>query len=167
MNKIVCVLCAFMGILLTGCSVFTTDKGYTREELNNLARLEVYEAGSDKLLRTIEDEETLYQYNQAGMSSVNDFEADWEEEEKDLKEAAENAGASYYIMAYKYPVAKFGNKKPEKYTTITLYQDTNVAKMVLDAGNVKSISLPEEFLTFYYEMSEEESLFWESLLEEN
>lgn len=166
MKKIVCVLCIFTGILLTGCSIFTTDKGYTREELDNLAKLEVYEAGSDKLLRTIEDEEILYQYNQAAKDSVYVFAEDWEQKEKDLREGAENAGASYYIVAYKYPAAKFGNKEPKKYTTIMLYQDTNVAKMVLDAGNVKSIALPEELLTFYYEMSEEESAFYESLFEE-
>lgn len=167
-GKAVCfiVLLAMTGILLTGCSAITTDKGYTRKELDNLAKLEVYEAGSDKLLRTIEDEEILYQYNQTAVDSVSVFEADWEEEETELKEAPDNAAASYYIVSYKYPTAKFGDKELKKNTTITLYQDTNIAKIAVDPGAVKSIALPEEFLTFYYQMSEEESAFYESLLEE-
>lgn len=155
------MICALTVLLLTGCG--TSGNRYTKEELGNLARLEIYEAGSDELLQTIEDEETLYQYNQAGAASEDAYTA---AKENELKESAEEAGEMYYIVAYKYPAAKFGDKEPEKNTTLTLFQDTNVAKMVVDKRNVKNMPLPEELLTFYYEMSEEESTFYESLFSE-
>lgn len=157
---------------LAGCGSGARE-GYTREELDNLARLELYEAGSDTLLQTIEEEETLYQYCQARAASEDAYEY---EEEKSLKETAESAetaegaesaGASYYLAVYQYPAAKFGDKTPKKIYTTTLYQDTNIAKMVVEDEVIKIITLPEEFLTFYYKMSDTEREFYESLLEKD
>ena len=166
--------CAMAVMLLTGCGSLAEEE-YTREELEDLARLELYEAGSDELLRTIEDGETLYQYLQATAvpeadNEYYEYEADDEYYEYgawgdgELKEAAENAGAAYYLVAYKYPAAKFGGKEPEKVYTVTLYRDVKIAKMTAAEGVVKVIDLPEEMLTVYYEMSEEEADFYESLL---
>lgn len=152
--------CMAAGVLLTGCGLSRED-GYTREDLQNTAKLELYEAGSGKLLKTIEDEETLYQYIQAAEFSEDGYEA---ETEKERKETAENAGETYHLVVYKYPAAKFGNKAPEENCRITLYQDVNIAKMVVKDTVVKNIALPEELLTFYYEMSEEEQAFYESLV---
>lgn len=153
--------CMAAGILLSGCGL-SREGGYTREELQSTAKLELYEAGSNKLLKTIEDEETLYQYIQASQFSEDAFEA---ETEKELKENAENVGETYYLVVYKYPAAKFGEKEPQKNLTITLYQDTDIAKMTAAGEAVKNMSLPEELLTFYYEMSEEESAFYKELLQ--
>lgn len=154
--------CMAAGILLTGCGI-SSEKTYTREELQSTAKLELYETGSDKLLKTIEDEETLYQYIQASQFSEDAFEA---ETEKELKETAENVGETYYLVVYKYPAAKFGNKEPEKSYKIVLYQDVNIAKLAVEGTTVKNIALPEELLTFYYEMSEEESSFYKGLVSE-
>lgn len=157
------IVCALAGALVTGCTP-AADQGYTREELNNLARLELYEAESGTLLMTIEDEETLYQYcRTAGMASEDAYAA---ESEKDLQEAAEHAGASYCLEVYQYPAAKFGDRDPKKFSTTTLYQNTDIAKIVVADEAIKNISLPEELLTFYYEMPEEERMFYESLLEQ-
>lgn len=154
------IVCALAVFLLTGCSA--SESRYTREELGDLAKLEVYEAGSGTLLETIEDEETLYQYNQAQAASEDAYSA---AKEKELKEAAQEAGETYYIVAYKYPAAKFGEKEPQKNLTVTLYQDTDVAKMTVAGEAVKNMPLPEELLTFYYEISEEESVFYGELLQ--
>lgn len=154
------VFCMAAGVLLTGCGLSRED-GYAGEDLQNTAKLELYEAGSDKLIKTIQDEETLYQYIQAVGFSEDSYEA---ETEKELKETAENAGETYYLVVYKYPAAKFGDKEPEKNYTTTLYQDVNIAKLVVAEAGVKNIALPEELLTFYYEMSKEEQAFYESLV---
>lgn len=159
-RKRLLMVCALAVFLLTGCGA--SEGRYTREELGNLAKLEVYEAGSGTLLETIEDEETLYQYNQAGTASEDAYTA---AKENELKESAEEAGETYYIVAYKYPAAKFGEKEPQKNLTITLYQDTDIAKMTAAGESVKNLPLPEELLTFYYEMSEEESAFYKELLQ--
>ncbi len=148
------VLCIAAGALLVGCSA-SGEKTYTREELQNLARIEVYEAESDTLLRTIEDGETLYRYLQA-------FEA--EPEEGLGEEAAEGAEESYYFEFYMYPVAKFGDKEPKKAYTIVLYQDTDIARIVGDAESLHMAFLSEDLLTFYYRTSEEEQAFYNSLL---
>lgn len=155
-------LCMAAGILLTGCGL-SGEGGYTREELQNTARLELYEAGSDELLKTIEDEETLYRYVQAAAFSDDAFEA---EAEKERKETAENAGEAYYLAVYKYPAARYGDKEPEKNYSVVLYRDVNIAKLIVDEAGVKNIALPEELLTFYYVMGEEERAFYESLLPE-
>lgn len=148
------VLCIAAGALLVGCSA-SGEREYTREELQNLARIEVYEAESDTLLRTVEDGEALYRYLQV-------FEAEMEEELE--KEVADGAKESYYLEFYMYPVAKFGDKEPKKAYTIVLYQDTDIARMVADAENLYMAFLPEELLTFYYRTSEEEQAFYNSLL---
>lgn len=172
------IVCGMAVTFLAGCGN-GARKGYTREELDNLARLELYEAGSDMLLQTIEDEETLYRYCQARAASEDAYEYEAEESLKETAESAEtagttesaetaeSAGASYYLAVYQYPAAKFGDKTPKKIYTITLYQDTNIAKMVVEDEVIKMITLPEEFLTFYYKMSDTEREFYESLLEKD
>lgn len=165
-SRAVCfgIVYALSGALFTGCTP-AADQGYTREELNNLARLELYEAENGTLLQTIEDEDTLYRYCKAqeGMASENAYVA---KEEDNLKEPPDAAGASYYLAVYQYPASKFGDKDPQKIYTLTLYQDTDIVKIVVEDEAIKNISLPEELLTFYYEMPEEESMFYESLLEQ-
>ena len=154
------LFCIAAGLLLTGCGLNRED-GYTREDLQNIARLELYEAENDELLKTIEDEETLYEYIQAAQFSEDAFEA---ENEKELEETAENAGASYYLLVYKYPAARLGDQEPEVNYRTVLYQDTDIVKdVVVDAG-IKNMTLPEDMRTFYYKMSEEESAFYRGLL---
>ena len=160
---------------LTGCGALQ-EKKYTDEQLGNLAKLEIYEAGTDTLLKTIEDEETLYQYNNSRFSSTSwedkyDFEDDeayeaYEMKRKELKETAENAGEAYYIAEYKKGVAKFGGGKPVKMITITLYKDTNILKWELAGENVINMLELNDFLTFYEEMTEEEHAFYMSMIEE-
>ena len=67
-----------------------------------------------------------------------------------------------------------GNKKCRIYaacgvsqtpTTITLYEDKNIIKMTVSGESIKGFSVPEEFLVFYYEVSEEEMNFYHSLVE--
>lgn len=159
---------AAAGVLLSGCG-FSREDGYTRKELENLARLEVYEAGSNTLLKTVEDEETLYQYLQAEVFSGDAFESESEKEPEEIPETPEtpeSADEAYYLVAYKYPAAKFGKQEPEKIYTTVLYRDTDIAKLVVEDESVIHIALPEELLTFYYRMSEEEQNFYESLLSE-
>ena len=169
------MVCILVGLFLTGCGI-AEGKTYTREELENLARLEVYEAGSDTLLKTTEDEETLYRYIQAiqqteifsgdmEMETEFEMEAETEEEaEAELKELAEGAEESYYLVVYKYPAARFGDTEPKMIYKTTLYRDINVVKLTMETESLKNLPLLEELLTFYYELPKEEEDFYESLL---
>lgn len=158
-------LCMAAGVLLSGCG-FSWEDGYTRKELENLARLEVYEAGSNTLLKTVEDEEALYRYLQAEVFSGDAFESESEKEPEEIPETPESEDEAYYLVAYKYPAAKFGEQEPKKTYTTVLYRDTDIAKLVVEDESVIHIALPEELLTFYYRMSVDEQNFYESLLSE-
>ena len=146
--------------ICAGCSAGQGEK-YTREELDNLAEIRIYSAENNELVKTISDEEQLYQYNQCPFFDDSDL----VERQDELKKDLEGAEEQYYLTAYKYPAARFGAKEPEENHTITLYENSNIIKMTVADGVIKSFSVPEEFLTFYYEMPEEEMEFFLSLAE--
>lgn len=164
MNKksyfIISILLVFGLCICAGCSAGQGQK-YTREDLDNLAEIKIYAAKDHELIKTIIDEEQLYQYNQCMFFEDSDIEERQDELEKDLDEAKEQ----YDLISYKYPVARFGGKELEENTTITLYENTNIVKMTVAEEAIRSLSIPEEFLTFYYELSEEEINFFRSLAE--
>lgn len=143
-----------------GCSARQGEK-YTREDLDNLAEIRIYAAENNELIKTITDEEQLYQYNHCAIFDDSDI----EEHQDELKEELEGAKDQYYLIAYKYPAARFGAKELEENNTITLYEGTNIIKMTAADEVIKSFSVPEEFLTFYYELSEEEIDWYRSLVE--
>lgn len=160
-NKIkIGILAALVLGICAGCSTSQEEK-YTREELDNLAEIRIYSAENHELIKTISEEEQLYQYNQCPHFDDSDI----AERQEKLKKNLEGAKEQYYLTAYKYPAARFGDKELEENTTITLYENTNIIKMAAAQESIKSFSVPEEFLTFYYEMSEEEMEFFRSLAE--
>ncbi len=154
------ILLVFGLCICAGCSAQQGGK-YTIEDLDNLAEIKIYSAENDELIKTISDEEQLYQYNQCSLFDDLDIEERQDELKKDLEEAKEQ----YYLVSYKYPVARFGKKELEENTTITLYEDTNIIKMTAAEESIKGLSIPEEFLIFYYELSGEEMNFYRSLIE--
>ena len=145
--------------ICAGCSA-QQGKKYTLEELDNLAEIKIYSAENNELIETISDEEQLYQYNQCSLSFDN---SDIEERQDELKKDLEGRKEQYYLVSYKYPVARFGGKELEENNIITLYENTNIIKMTVAEESIKTFSIPEEFLTFYYELSEEEMNFYRSL----
>lgn len=158
--RIIGILLVLLLCICAGCSAGREEK-YTIEDLDNLAEIKIYSAENHELIKTISEEEELYQYNQHSLFDDSDTEECQEELEKGLEGAKEE----YYIISYKNPVARFGKKEPEENTTITLYENTNIVKMTVEEKSIKGLSIPEEFLTFYYELSEEEIDFYCSLAE--
>ncbi|MCM1050291.1 MAG: hypothetical protein NC433_17925 [Clostridiales bacterium] len=157
-----------IGILLVwglcvcvGCSA-GQERKYTIEELDNLAEIKIYSAENNELIKTISDKEQLYQYIQCSLWHDLDVE---EERQDELKKGLEGIEEQYYLVSYKYPVARLGDKELEENTTITLYEDTNIIKMAVAEESIKAFPIPEEFLIFYYEISEEEMQFYRSLVE--
>ncbi len=144
--------------LSTGCAAKQEEK-YTREELGNLAEIRIYTAEDGELVKTITDEEQLYQYHQVSL-----YEETYRQQE--LSQEMEDAKEQYHLVSYKYPAARFGKKDLEKLMTITVYEDKNIIKMTVADESIKAFSLPEEFLTFYYEVTEEDMAFYRSLAED-
>ncbi len=150
---LVMVLC-----LCAGCAAGQGEK----DELSNLAEIRIYTAEDGKLIQTITDEEQLYQYSQSALLGDSNI----EERQGELEEALKGAKDQYELVSYKYPAARFGDKELEEVITLTLYEDSNIVKMTVADESIKSFSLPEEFLTFYYEVSEEDMTFYRSLAED-
>lgn len=148
-------------VVLCVCAGCSTQQGgeYTIEELDNLAEIRIYSAENNELINTINDEEKIYQFNHR--SFFDDFNM---ERQSELEKELDGATEQYYFISYKYPVARFGKKDLEENNTITLY-DTNIIKMTVAGESIKAFSVPEEFLTFYYEISEEDMNFYCSLVE--
>lgn len=160
-NRIKTVIWMALALCMcAGCSAKQGEK-YTREDLDNLAEIRIYAAENNELIKTVTDEEKLYQYNHCSVFDGSDI----EERQDELKKDLEGAKGQYDLTAYKYPAARFGEKELEENNTITLYEDTNIVKMTVAEGSIKAFSLPEEFLTFYYEISEEEMDFYRALVE--
>lgn len=150
----------FILCICAGCSAQQEEK-YTIEELDNLAEIRIYSSDNNELIKTIDDKELLYQFNQCSLFDDSDIAERQDELEKGLEEAKEQ----YYLISYKYSVARFGKKELEENTTITLYENTNIIKMTVTEESIKAFPIPEEFLIFYYEISEEEMNFYRSLVE--
>lgn len=148
------VLCIF-----TGCSSHQ-DRKYTVDELDNLAQLKIYLAETNELMKVVSDEEMLYQYNQCSFDSSYSV-----EHQEELEKAIEGVKEEYYIDSYKYPVSHFGSQELERNTTITIYENSNVIKMTVSEESIKGASIPQEFLIFYYEMSDKDMEFYHSLIE--
>lgn len=146
--------------ICAGCSRQQKGK-YTAEELDNLAEIRIFSAENNELIKTIDDEELLYQYNQ----SVFSDDAYTEEQEAELKKKLEGAKEKYCFISFKYPVSRFGGKELEENTVITLFENTNIIKMEVSEASMKGAPIPDEFLVFYYEASEEEMDFYYSLIE--
>ncbi|MCM1543237.1 MAG: hypothetical protein NC121_18545 [Blautia sp.] len=165
MNKKIYVKIGILLILglyvCAGCSA-GQERKYTTEELDNLAEIKIYSAENNELIKTISDEEQLYQYTQCSLWNDLDMEG---EHQNELKKGLEGVKEQYYLVSYKYPVARFGDKELEKIVTLTLYEDTNIIKMTVAQESIKAFSIPEEFLIFYYETFEEEMNFYRSLIE--
>ncbi len=154
------ILLVFVLCICAGCST-QQERKYTLEDLDNLAEIRIYSVENNELIKTVDDEEQLYQYNQCSLFDYSDI----EERQEELKKGLEGINEQYYLISYKYPVARFGEKEPEENTTITLYENTNIIKMTVAEESIKAFPVPEEFLTFYYEISEEEMSFYRSLVE--
>ena len=156
-------ICMFLVMVLCICAGCSMKQGgkYTLEELDNLAQIEIYSAENDEQIKVIDDEEMLYQYNQCFPDGSYS-----EEEQEELEKSLEGTVEEYYLISYKYPVARFGKGELEKNTTITIYENSNVVKMTVADESIKAFSIPQEFLTFYYEVSDEDMEFYQSLIED-
>lgn len=160
-NYIIIGIWLVLGLCIyTGCSAQQGEK-YTIDDLDNLAEIRIYAAENDELMKIISDEEQLYQYNQHSLFDDSDIEEHQAELEKNLDGVKEQ----FFLISYKYPVARFGEKELEENITITLYENTNIIKMMVAEESIKGLSVPEEFLVFYYELSEDEINFYRSLVE--
>lgn len=155
-------------ILLCGCGTDKAmligenekeNKQYEAEESDNPVQLEIY-SGENELLNVITQEEILYQYNQC----LSDDNSVFVEQQNELEKSVEGLDVEYTVISYKHPAALINDQELEKNTTITIYKDSNTIKMEVSQESIKNIRVSREFLTFYYEVSDENMEFYRSLI---
>ncbi len=149
------ILCAVFMLLICGCDNAENDE----KDLQRLSLLEVY-SSSGELIKTIEDEDTLIQFNDI---EYVDITADTEDELEKLEADIAELSPIYTVVSYKTPAAVYNDGDLEKQTEITVHENSNIIKEQIAPENVKAFSAPEELLTFYFTVSDEDRDFLLSL----
>lgn len=150
MNKKLIIVIVLLStiFLLGGCTSERNEAG------QQLARIEVYSALDNTVVNTIEEEESLLEFNQKTTSDEQ-----WDEEYMDRKEEflkkLEDHKPLYSFISYKKPVAMNNDGTLEKLSEITVYKDSNIIKQEISPDAVKNVTVPSEYLTNYYESSDD------------
>ncbi len=159
MKKAMCLLLSALFVMvMAGCGA---NRGNPDHGLQQLAKLEVY-SGNGDLINTIADKNTLKQF-----SSFNDTNgpSDSDLEQRELENKIGSSRVLYTIISYKEPVAMIHDGELEKLVEMTVYEDSNIIREQVAPENVKVAHIPEEYLTFYMTISDEEKDFILSLAE--
>lgn len=61
----------------------------------------------------------------------------------------------YIITSFKTPAAIFNDGNLEEISNITIYKDTNMIKMQISPDTIKGYRVPSEYLTNYFEITDE------------
>lgn len=162
MIKTIYVLLAgiLSAIALAGCGV---GRDSTGEDLQQLAQIEIY-SGNGDLINTVVDESVLRQFNSL---NYTDIPSDTDSEQQGLENETEKLAVLYTIISYKEPVAVYNDGNLEKLMEMTVYEDSNIIKEQIALENIKEVYVPEECLTFYSTVSDEDKKFILSLAEFN
>lgn len=158
------VLLILMGILavigLAGCGEDRDDRG---KDLQGLSQIEVY-SSDGHLVNTILDEEILSQFNDLDYTDIS---SDTDAEMEALESKIGDLNVICTIISYKTPVAANHDGSLEKLMELTVYEDSNIIKEQIAPETIKGGYVPEEFLTFYVTVSDEDKNFILSLAELN
>ena len=156
------VLLILMGILavigLAGCGEDRDDRG---KDLQGLSQIEVY-SSDGHLINTILDEEILSQFNDLDYTDIS---SDTDAEMEALESKIGDLNVICTIISYKTPVAANHDGSLEKLMELTVYEDSNIIKEQIAPETIKGGYVPEEFLTFYVTVSDEDKNFILSLME--
>lgn len=166
-------LSTFILFVFCGCSVITAfsmaasnhqesssheESAKQEEDTYKLAKVEVYSAKDDRLIRTINDSELLLK-----LSEENE---ELEEADKQIQSTTENGVPLYYFVFYKTPASSIRTEKYEKIFTIFIFKDSNLIRTEVASEAIKAFPIPPEYLTFYEEVSKEKMDFYLSLAKE-
>ncbi len=158
MNKKLIIIIALLSLItvLDGCASKSTKAG------QQLARIEVYSGVDNTLINTIEDKEGLLEFNQK-TACEEQWDDDYMDQQEKIQEKLEGHKPLYIFTSYKKPVAMNNDGTLEKISEITVYKDTNIIKTQVSPDAVKNFTVPSEYLTYYFDSSDETIDFLVSL----
>lgn len=147
---------ALLAVLLSGCGAEPDS-----ENMQQIAQLEVY-TGEGELVTTITDKDAIQQFD--ALISADTLSDDLSQQSGLAKETETLTGV-YKIISYKEPAAVVNDGTLEKLIELTVYEDSNIVREQIARDVVKAAAIPEEFLTFYMNVSDSDRDFLISLAE--
>jgi len=158
MNKKLIIVIALLSLItvLGGCASGSTKAG------QQLAQIEVYSVADNTLVNTIEDEESVLEFNQK-TAFEEELDDDYMDQQEEIQKKLEEREPLYIFISYKKPVAMNNDGTLEKISEITVYKDSNIIKEQVSPDAVKNFAVPSEYLATFYESSEETMDFLVSL----
>jgi hypothetical protein len=159
---IIWLLTAFIAITLVGCSEVisfeaSTDDN-TTDNLQRLSCIKIYSATNQTLINTIEDKDILIKFIQNTTFAeqwTNTGTDDSIDQQEKIRQKLEDYEPQYIITSYKTPAAIINDGNLEKISDITIYKDTNIIKMQISPDTIKAYRIPSEYLTDYFEITDE------------
>lgn len=163
MDKRIIFIVAAISILslFGGCTIGAQSEdnsGYTAKDLQRCALIEVYSAEDQKLICEIEDNAILAEFNQNVAFAEDTLALDDNEyfdKMEDTKQKLEGYEPQFTIVSYKTPASKNNDGNLEKISEITVYKNTNMIKEQISPDVIKNGNIPSEYMTFYYEVSDD------------
>lgn len=144
MKKIIGVLLIFT-FLLMGCSYNTPQEKQENEKKQS--KIELYSAQDNKLLQTIDNQDTVNKLLNT---------SDWEI----LESISDNLIPEYIMLVYQEETLLYGQAPNEKrdyelISTLITYQNSSYIKEIISSAVIKNMIIPENALTFYYVMPDD------------
>ena len=144
MKKIIGVLLIFT-FLLMGCSY--NEPQEKQENKKKQCKIELYSAQDNKLLQTIDNQDTVNKLLNT---------SDWEI----LEIISDNLIPEYIMLVYQEKTLLHGQNPNEErdyelIATLITYQNSSYIKEIISSAVIKNMIIPENALTFYYVMPDD------------
>lgn len=138
----------------------------TTKNTSQIAQIEVYSA-EHTLIKTIEDKDALASFNENTVLTEELFDEDnnYMSQQEEYLQQSKMYEPQYTFITYKKSAAVNNKGDLEEVLEITTYKDTNMIMMQVPPDAIKNMELPPEYLTYYYEVSDEVMDYLSSLCE--
>lgn len=148
-KKVISLICMIVAtFVFSGCaSGHASESAVNSVKNQKIARIEVFSAADNNLLKTIDDKSILDKF--AEKTTFFDSEYNYE--------TSDDTVLAKYKPNYKFVVYKVssvvGSTDLEKIYDLTTYTNTNIIKLQLSPDVVKNMEIPSDLLTYNFKIS--------------
>lgn len=144
MKKIISLL-IICTLLLTGCGGNVLN--YGKREREKQSKIELYSVQDDKLLKTIDNQDTIKQI----LDTYN-----WEE----IERLPSDLIPEYKILVYQEKTLLYGQDPNEErdyelIETVITFQNSKYIQEIISSNVVKNMPIPEDGITCYYRIPDD------------
>lgn len=153
MRKIMLLITIGVVLCLTGCSfikpndTLDTLPSTQQENATKSCKLEVLSVQEDTLLKTIDDQDAVSKFLQT-------------DEWKEVDKLPQDLVPEFKLDIYQEKTRLAGQdpnteREYESIVNITTFRDSSYVEERISADMVKNVKIPDEFLTFYYNIPDD------------